>query len=140
MAPIQAVPTKILFIDQNEASFQVQRCVAKALSSLPPVQLYHAHDATEALAMIDKLSPDVIIIDEEDLDENELLIDSLGPQHPPIVLQTEENITSPSQFTLNQKITRIPRSESLEGIHQTLLLAAALGVRQHCSRAAVDLH
>ena len=56
MAPIQAVPTKILFIDQNEASFQVQRCVAKALSSLPPVQLYHAHDATEALAMIDKLS------------------------------------------------------------------------------------
>lgn len=134
------VPTKILIIDHDETSFQVQQCVARALSNLPPVELYHAHDATEALAMIDKLHPDVIMLDDEEREEKDLLIDSLGAIHPPVVLTTDENLPSPKQFNLNESVTRIPRSESLEDIHQTLLLVTAIGVKFTGTRVSPELH
>jgi DNA-binding NarL/FixJ family response regulator len=124
-----ALPTKILIVDHDEASFQVQQCIAKALANLPPVELYHARDATEALSMLDRLSPDVVVMDDEEPEEKDLLIDSLVSGHPPILLQTDENLPTPQNFNLDGEITRIPKSESLEGIHQTLMLAVAIGVK-----------
>ena len=124
-------PTKILVIDSDEAAFQVRQCVAKALAGLPPLELFHARDATEALAMMERLSPDVVILDDAEAEERELFMDSLSLNHPPIVLQTDdpEEIGTPAQFTIDKQVTYIPRNESLEGIHQTLLLAAAIGVK-----------
>jgi DNA-binding NarL/FixJ family response regulator len=124
-----SLPTKILVIDEDESSFQIRQCIAKALHGLPPVEMYHAHDATEALAMIERLCPHVILVDYDQPEERELFIDSLSSQHPPIVLETEGEFTSVQDFSVSQEITYIPRSESLEEMHQELLLVAALGVK-----------
>jgi chemotaxis response regulator CheB len=115
--------TKILFIDDDEMSFQIRKCIAKALAALPDVELFQAHDATEGLQMIDNVKPDVVVIDHEEIEEQELFIESLSSNHPPIVLQTQ---TGRSEKTAAKKITCIPKSDSLEGIHQTLLIAAAI--------------
>lgn len=134
--------TKILFVDCDETSFEVRRCMAKVLQSLPPVELFHAHDATEALTMLDQIKPDVIVIDDEVPAEKDLFIDSLSSNHPPIVVRTEseENVPKPCDFTLDKPVTYIPKSESLDGIHQTLLLVSAIGVKACNSRSASGLH
>ena len=91
--------TKILFIDNDEPAFEVRQCMAKVLGSLPPVKLFHAKDATEALSMLDELKPDVVVLDDEQGAEKD------------------------------QSVTYIPKSDSLEGIHDTLVLITAIGVR-----------
>ncbi len=125
----QSLPTRILIVNHDEACFQVQQCILKALRDLPPVELYHAHDATEALSMLDRLSPNVIVMDDEEPAEKELIIDSLTCNHPPILLQSEDEKPASEMSSRNGPITRIPKNESLEGLHQTLLLAVALGAR-----------
>lgn len=79
--------------------------------------------------MLDRLRPDVVVMDDEEPEEKDLLFDSLVTGHPPILLQTDENLPTVKDFNLNGEITRIPKSESLEGIHQTLMLAVAIGVK-----------
>lgn len=135
-----SMPTKILIIDHDELSFQIQQCIAKALAKIPPVELYHAKDATEALAMMDNLRPDVVLIDDEEPEERNLFIDSLSRNHPPVLIQTSENFTQAKNFTLQDEITRIPRSESLEGIHQTLMLAVAMGSKFTGCRISKAIH
>lgn len=125
--------TKILFIENDETSFQVRKCMARALSSLPPIELFHVHDATEALAILDELKPDVIVLDDETSDEKELLVDTLRRDRPPIVLRTEEKL-SKEQKALGDNITRIPKNESLDGLHQTLVLVTAIGVKANVER------
>ena len=118
--------TKILFIDADEISFQIRKCIAKALAALPEVELFQAHDANEGLQMIESVRPDVVVFDHEELEEQQLFIDSLTPEHPPVVLQTNTTLDK----TLHQKqVTCIPKSDSLDGIHQALLIAAAIGSR-----------
>ncbi|MCB0323976.1 MAG: hypothetical protein KDD69_10395 [Bdellovibrionales bacterium] len=129
-------PTKILFIEHDEAAFQIRQCIARALLSLPPVELYHARDATEALSMLESLNPDVIVIDGEETEERELFIDSLSLNHPPIVVQTEAQASS----VCDSEITCIQKNDSLEGIHQTLTLAAALGEKFTGARVSGALH
>ena len=70
-------PTKILFVDSDEAAFHFRKCMVKVIAELPPVELFHATDATEALMLIDRLKPHVIVLDNESIEERELLLDSL---------------------------------------------------------------
>ncbi len=118
--------TKILFIDDDEMSFQIRKCIAKALAALPEVELFQAHDATEGLQMIEHIKPDVVVIDHEEIEEQDLFIDSLTSSHPPVVLQTE---SGRSEKAAAKKITCIPKSDSLESIHQTLLIATAIATK-----------
>lgn len=120
--------TKILFLDNDEHSFAIRQCIARALVDLPPVELFHASDATEALSMLEELTPDVIVLDEEVQEECDLLLDSLGSSHPPIVLQTEKNIKNTP--ALGAEITYLQKSESLEGMHKTLVLATSIGSKK----------
>lgn len=124
-------PTKILFIDGDEISFQFQKCMAQIIQGLPTLELFFAADATEGLAMLDSLSPDVIILEHEDLHEQQLFLDSLSALHPPVLVQSDEknkkgsrNLSSVNLLSL---VNTIPRSDTLEGIHQKLILAARLG-------------
>ena len=133
-------PTKILFIENDEAAFQILQCIARALLTLPPIELYHARDASEALAMLDSLGPDVIVIDEDEAEERDLLIDSLSVNHPPIILQTDTTDSPNAASSLDEEITRIPRCESLEGIHETLKVAAALGEKFTGGKLARSVH
>jgi len=123
--------TKILFIDNDETSFQFRKCMAKVLNSLPPIELFHAVDATEALGMLETLQPDVIVIDGELAEEKELFLDSLSSEHPPIVLQTNESTDerNSDQFETSNHITKMEKNESVDGIHQTLRLASELGTK-----------
>ena len=122
----KTVPTKILFIDSDDASFQMRQCVAKALTGLPPIELYHARDATEALALLERLNPHVVVVDDDEPEERELFLDSLTTDHPPIVVQSEKQENSSKE---EEHITHIQKNESLEGIHQTLLIVAAIGAK-----------
>lgn len=130
--------TKILFVDNDEMGFQFRKCMAQALKSLPPVELFHATDASEALALVDSLRPHVIVVDDECKDETDLLMDSLSPNHPPILLQTSEQQKNAS--TPTELVTRIQKNESLEGIHYTLLLASSLGIKNGSQQTPETVH
>ena len=132
--------TKILFVDNDETSFQVRQCMAKVLNALPPVELFHARDATEALSMLDQLKPDVIVLDDDTPAERDLFIDSMQGNHPPIVLRCESREVLPKDFSLEKKITYIPKSESLDGIHQTLMLVTAIGVKATNLKQSGSIH
>lgn len=137
----ESQPTKILFVEEDERSFEVRQCVAKVLQALPPVQLFHAKDATEALHLLEQIRPDVIVLDGDGQEEKELFIDSLHGEHPPVVVRTEEedkNIVK--NFSLEKSVNYIPKNESLEGIHQTLLLAAAIGHRNSTTTPSKNIH
>lgn len=131
--------TKILFIDSDETSFQVRRCMANVLHELPPVELFHAHDATEALAMMEDVKPDVVVIDDEAPEERNLFLDSLPGDHPPILLQTD--LPGNSKPVLpTKRVTCVPRNQSLAGIHQTLLMASALGAKKSVDNTSDAVH
>lgn len=121
--------TKILFVDSDETSFQVRQCMAKVLDSLPPIELFHARDATEALAMLEQLKPDVIVLDDDTPAERDLFMDSMTGSHPPIVVRSDNRASSPREFSLTKAVNYIPKNESLDGIHQTLVLVTAIGVK-----------
>lgn len=120
--------TKILFIDNDEMAFQVRQCIAKVLAQLPPVQLFHASDATEGLQLLENVKPDVVILDDEISEERDLFLDSLTAAHPPVLVQIEGRTPSeaPRHTT---KVTYIEKNESLEGIHQTLMFATNVASR-----------
>lgn len=137
----ESQPTKILFVEEDERSFEVRQCVARVLQALPPVQLFHAKDATEALSLLDQIRPDVIVLDGEVNEEKELFIDSLHGEHPPVVIRTEQDAQNcVSNFSLERAVNYIPKNESLEGIHQTLLLAAAIGHRNSTATPSKNIH
>lgn len=123
--------TKILFVNTDEEAFQVSKCIAQVLAELPPVELFHASDATEALSVVEREGVDVVVLDNDLLDEKNLFIDGLVGNHPPILLQTEaDNRNDLARRARKDKpITYIPKPETIDGIHQTLMLAAAIGIR-----------
>lgn len=123
--------TKILFVNTDEEAFQVSKCIAQVLAELPPVELFHASDATEALSVVEREGVDVVVLDNDLLDEKNLFIDGLTGNHPPILLQTEaDNRNDLARRARKDKpITYIPKPETIDGIHQTLMLAAAIGIR-----------
>ena len=138
-------PTRILIVDSDDASFEIRQCIAQTLEKLPPVELFHARDATEALSMLERLCPDVILLDDNEPGEHDLFMDSLIGTHPPIVVCTES--CSPSKTTkaasvnsLDQEVTYLPKDESLEGVHLSLMKAAEIGIRSTNQRASKVMH
>ena len=119
--------TKILFLDNDETAFQFRKCMAKVLGQLPPMELFHAGDATEALHLMEQLRPDVVVIDNEVPEERDLFLDSLPGAHPPVVVQSD------TEQKANGNITYIRKSETLEGIHETLIVATAIATRDGAS-------
>jgi chemotaxis response regulator CheB len=130
--------TKILFVDSDEISFQFRKCMAKVLSSLPPIELFHASDATEALGLLETLKPDVVVLDDELREENNLILDSIHNQHLPILMQSDKKISKKNNST--GQITHVSKDESIEGIHQTLLIATKLCMQSASIKEAQHLH
>lgn len=118
--------TKILFIDSDEIAFQIRQCIVRALRELPPVELHHASDATEALSLLENIKPDVIVLDEEPVEESALFLDSLHGSHPPVVVQTVDEGKRTRQ---RPEVTYITKNDSLDGVHQTLLTATTLATK-----------
>ena len=125
--------TKILVIDNDYTSFQVHECIAKALGTLKHVEMVHASDVTEALRVMERMSPDAILVSEEDRDEHCLLLDSIGAFHPPILLQTNDKIHFEKKQSLDQDVMYVPFYDTLEGIHQLITLLVAIG-EKHCGK------
>lgn len=120
------VVTKILFVDNDETAFEFRKCMAKVLGQLPPMELFHATDATEALHLLEQVQPHVVIFDDYLPEERELFLDSLVGSHPQIVIQTDRAEASREKTFGNRKITYVNHADSLEAIHQTFVLAASL--------------
>jgi len=125
--------TKILVIDNDYTSFQVNECIAKALGSMKHVEMVHASDVTEALRVMEKMIPDAILVSEEDGDEQSLLLDSIGTSHPPILLQTTNSVHFEKKQSLEQDVMYVPFYDTLEGIHQLITLLVAIG-EKHCGK------
>lgn len=120
--------TKILFIDNDEQSFEFRKCMAKVLAGIPPVELFHANDATEALSMLEEFSPDVVVVDDDIEDEQELFMDSLPVNHPPIIMQMTEGKSS-AKMAIKENVLLLIKKETLEGIHETLTMASQVANR-----------
>lgn len=116
--------TRVLVVDHDEASFQVRKCIASVSSGLCSLELIYAKDASEALMIIDRKIPDVILFNaDENVEEFELLIESLDSEHPPIVLQGDFDQL---QLPKTESIKRIPNDESIDSIHETLMLVGSI--------------
>ncbi len=118
--------TKILFVETDEVSFQFRKCMAQVIASLPPFELVHAKDATEALELIDRDGADVLVVDDELSDELSLIIDSLGNSNIPILLQSD--VESLENYDRKLNITVIPKEESIDHFHRTLLAATEVNL------------
>jgi DNA-binding NarL/FixJ family response regulator len=116
--------TRILFIFDDEASFQIWKCMANVIEQLPPVELFLALDATEGLSMLEYVHPDVVVIDNNMSEERDMFIDSLSTDHPPILIQVDDSSKLGNTFH-GKEVIYIERNGSLEGIHKTLLVAAS---------------
>jgi hypothetical protein len=141
MIGISGVATKILVVDSDEASFQVRKCIASVSTELPMIDLIYAHDASEALFLIDRHQPDVILFNCDDPLEIDLLLESLSFNHPPVVFQSDEDLKLPP-FSSEQEetITFIPNDDSLEGIHETLELVIAIGEKFSGQKPSESIH
>lgn len=132
--------TKILVIEGDQMNFQVRKCIAQALGLQTSVELVHAPDVTEGLKMIDKINPDAIIFSEEDVLEKEFLLESVGHTHPPIILQTEDPSYFKKKQSIEENIMYVPFYDTLEGMHQIIVLAAALGEKFEGVKTSKALH
>lgn len=120
-SPEVSAVTKILFIENDERTFQIRQCIARALS-LGDVDLFHATDATDGLELIEELQPDVIVIDEEPGDECAMFLENVPAKHPPILVQSSNGGKGP----LKRDVLYVPRCESLAALHETLITATRL--------------
>lgn len=118
---------RILLIDEDDASYHFHCCMARVLSELPPVEVFHAHDASEALGMLDKVSPDVLLLSHDSKEEKTLLLELLKGNHPPVVVSSDD---APMSLTLAKRaqVTMLPACETLEDIKNVLTLATSLGL------------
>jgi DNA-binding NarL/FixJ family response regulator len=132
--------TKILFIDDDEVSFQFRKCMAQVLGTLPPVELFHANDATEGLMMLDDVKPDVIVLDNEMPEECDLFLDNLSASHPPVIVQVEEQSKNSSKPQSNIVINYIQKNESLAGVHETLMAVTNIAAKGEVPPTADDMH
>jgi DNA-binding NarL/FixJ family response regulator len=111
--------TKILFIEEDQTSFEIRRCIARVLEGIQPLELYHAKDATEALELLDEVKPDVVVIEHEESAEQDLFLDSLKKSHPPVI--AKEQCSRPG-------VNYVERDGSLESIHNLLRRATELAL------------
>jgi len=123
-----SAPTKILFVDSDDALMQVWQCIAFALDGIPPVEFFHASDATDGLSMVEKCRPDVIILNlDDDLsEERDVFMESLYGQHPPVIVPTDEE---QSETRKDEKVIYVTRGGTLDGIHRALLVATSAAHR-----------
>ena len=104
--------------------------MVQVLQEIPPLELFHAQDATEGLSLLDKLKPSVVVLDESVIEECELFLDSLAHNHPPIVMQINKHHLKKCQQALHREdINYISKNDSLAGIHETLVTVANIAQR-----------
>jgi chemotaxis response regulator CheB len=131
--------TRILFVDNDQVSFEFRKCVATVVSALSPLELFHAEDATEALNLVDQVKPDVIVLDGDMKEEGNLFLENLTKSHPPVLVQMESEQIEKSRprkqsdKTQSEKsqIQYVVKDESLDGLHQTLIQATSLAQHRH---------
>ncbi|HMO18789.1 MAG TPA: hypothetical protein PKA63_11375 [Oligoflexia bacterium] len=121
--------TTILIIEDDQKNFEVRKCIAQALGLLNTVTLLYARDVSEALHSIDECRPDAIIYSENDTSEKAFLLENLGEKHPPLVCQTSDTEHFKQKQNMLQNIMYVPEYDTLEGMHQVLLLATSMGKR-----------
>jgi DNA-binding NarL/FixJ family response regulator len=122
----EAEITRILFVDNDETAFEFRKCMAKVLGQLPPMELFHASDATEALHILEQVQPHVVVFDDEIPEERELFLESLNGAQPQIVIQTDKTDPASRKAMAHKRVTFLKPSDSLEGIHETFVVAATL--------------
>lgn len=117
--------TKILFLDDDEMSFAVRQCIARVIANNPPVELFHACDAASALDVLDNVSPDVIVVDDNCYHELELLSESVVENRVPVLLQSNDPCFLNLDFSTTT-LMRIEKNASLDGLKNTLVVAAEM--------------
>ena len=125
---------KILFVEEDELSFEFKKCIAQALHNIKrthedAIEMFYAQDATEGLRILEKEKPDVVVLDDNLYEECELFLESLSPQHPPIVLQVDGK--QKTNIGKLSNISCIQRDDSLESFNSVLAVATSIIRSQH---------
>lgn len=130
-------PTRILFVDSDEGLLQVWQCIAFALEGIPPVEFFHATDATDGLSMLEKCKPDVIVLnlDDELSEERDVFMESLYGPHPPVIVPTDDEGSANAKR--DGKFIYVNRGGTLDGIHRALLVATSAASKSAGERAKV---
>lgn len=131
--------TRILFVDGDEISFQVRQCIARVLANIPPIELLHAHDGNEALRVMEKQSPDVIVFDEEMNDDFKMVLDYIPEGHVPVLVQSNEEGLSEGEHKKGA-VTAIRKNDSLDGLHYSLLVAIKLALQSVVAKENPVMH
>ena len=130
--------TKILFVDENEASFQIWECIARALEGLPPLEFVYATDASDGLVKMEQTKPDVVVLNlDEQTDEARAFVDSLYGNHPPVIvhsLEKQKFANTPGEVIF------VVKSGSLDGMHRTLIAATEAAGRGTAAKSSSSLH
>jgi len=96
--------------------------MSEIIEALPPTELLHATDAGEALEFLEDDLADVVVVDDELTAELEVIVDSIDCSSIPILVQSEpENRKSLAK--LEKHLRLIPKEESIDHLHQTILCA-----------------
>jgi DNA-binding NarL/FixJ family response regulator len=121
--------TKILFVEEDELTFEFKKCIAQALQKTDKLELLYAQDATEGLKLLEREQPDVIVLDDTLNEECELFLESLSALHPPIVLQIEGK--QKTKVGKLENLNCVKKDESLNGIHSILMTATNIALRNN---------
>ena len=121
--------TKILFVEEDELTFEFKKCIAQALQNIKHptegiIEMYYAQDATEGLKILEKERPDIVVLDDNINEECELFLESLSPQHPPIVLQVDGK--QKTKIGKLNNLSCMQRDDSLDSINSVLAVATSI--------------
>lgn len=112
--------------------------MASVIQQLPPVELFHACDATEALSLLENVKPDVIVLDNDLTEERDMFMESIGGDHPPILIQVSED--GEGRSSGSEGVLYVTKTATLEGLHKMLLVATTVATQGHLPKAPPHVH
>ena len=112
-------------MDTDEMAFAIRQCIARVITNLPPVELFHVTRASDAIDALESIAPDVLVIDDSCLEELEILIEHYQNDLLPILLQSNNPPTKSSKQS-DLKISYIEKSPSIDGLRKTIVAATDL--------------
>ena len=128
----ETFPTgRVLFVEEDIAAFQILECLVKVLQNIHPIELFHASDASDALSRFSKIHPHVIVMNNESYEDIELLKDNIINENASLVLfrNIDEQDNNKKQKS-DTNIVFLPRSETLEEIHNNLIILSSLATKK----------
>ena len=129
---------KVLFIDPDETSFQLTKCVARVITQFPPLEFIHSTSFDEASSLIEETNPNLVVIDDQlEHGIEEFLNESEGKSQVFVILTSRPGALKHLE---SNRVICVPQDGSLEGVHKTLFILASLASKSGSSELEESIH